>query len=190
MKRTFLIIAAAMMLCPMAFAQMDEREPGIYTINSGESVPLKFEISAQMNDSMEAGELSVLDSNTFIFSKPSAKVTSESGEFVLVINPEKKMFIQTLKKYDVFIGTMSPENMILIPLSIHKNKKRIYHHGSYDLVHGLNISWDKKDFTWEKISDNSFRIKAELEPGEYAFAFRINKLQDFQLNAVYTFSVK
>lgn len=185
MKKVFAICLMLAAMCASAFAQLDERAPGLYAIN-GENEDLLTPVNAVQSNS-----------NTNILGIEVGKVkniykgiTSDSiasGKFILVINPEQKAIKKTLKDYNPFIKSMTPANMIIVALDVEKNR-RVYDHGT--TLEGFNT--EKKgrvDFIWEQISDNSFLIEAELVPGEYAIVFKPAKLGEFDFNAVFDFTV-
>ena len=176
------MLAAA---CASAFAQMDEREPGLYAIN-GEEEFLLTPVGA-VQSSSNTNILGVEIGKSKMLYKGVTSDTIANGKFILVIDPEQKAIKQTLKEYDVFVASMTPANMIIVPLEVEKNK-RVYDRGS--TINGFNTQKkDRVDFIWEQISDNSFLIEAELAPGEYAVVFKPAKLGEFNFNTVFDFSV-
>ena len=189
MKRLFYFLAAALTLMGsgiVANAQVDERAPGIYAIVNGESIPLNFTsgntaVSTTNIIGFEVG-------NTKITYKGATSGTIASDTFVMVIDPEKKALTKTLKVYNPFIKTMTPGNILILPLSVVK-EKRLYDEGKS--VMGIKTEVKgRMDFEWEQISDNSFSIKVlNLIPGEYGFVFRVSKLADFDYSAIYGFTI-
>lgn len=176
------MLAAA---CASAFAQMDEREPGLYAINGEEEFLLTPVAAAQ--SSSNTNVLGIEIGKTKLLYKGITSDTIANGKFILVIDPEQKAIKQTLKEYDVFIASMTPANMVIVPLGIEKNK-RVYERGS--TLNGFNTQkLDRVEFIWEQISDNSFLIEAEVAPGEYAIVFRPAKLGEFNFNTVFDFTV-
>ena len=189
MKRTCFYAFAAIFSLAFglnASAQLDEREPGIYTIVNGESVPLEF----------TAGTTSVKTTNILGFETGNSNCTYRgetsgtpaSNTFVMVIDPEKKAVVKTLKKYQVFIKSMTPNNMLVIPLEISKGK-RVYEEGK--TVMGIKTEVKgRMDFSWEQITDNSFEITVDgLVPGEYGIIFRATLLADYDYSAIFGFTV-
>ena len=176
------MLAAA---CASAFAQMDEREPGLYAIN-GEEEFLLTPVGA-VQSSSNTNILGVEIGKSKMLYKGVTSDTIANGKFILVIDPEQKAIKQTLKEYDVFVASMTPASMIIVPLEVEKNR-RVYDRGS--TLNGFNTQKkDRVDFLWEQISDNSFLIEAELAPGEYAVVFKPAKLGEFNFNTVFDFSV-
>ena len=186
MKKLFVICIAAVAAMCAASAQEDERMPGLYAVNGEESVRLTPVMSAQNNSS--TGILGVEIGKTIYKYKGETSDTKATGTFVLVCDMKKKVIKQTLKDYDVFIKTMTPDNIIIIPLEVDKGR-RIYDEGL--LLDGIRTEVKgRAEFEWERISDNSFIIRTELAPGEYAIAFRPARLGSFEFTAVFDFTVE
>lgn len=186
MKRFFAFCVAAVAAMSLAFAQEDEHAPGLYSVIGDEYIPLTPVMSAQNNSS--TGILGVEIGKTKYSYKGETSDSKAAGTFVLVCDMSKKAIKQTLKTYDVFVQSMTPDNMIIIPLEVAKNK-RLYDEGVE--IAGINAERKARvPFVWERISDNSFRIDAELLPGEYAIAFRPAKLGGFEFTAVFDFTVE
>ena len=170
-----------------ALAQNDAREPGLYAVNGEEATRLEFLPGITSNSATGILGVIELGKTKCDYKGETSSVRVNGNEFVLVINPEQKNAVRTMKKYDVFIKTMTPDNILIVPLGV-KNKKRFYDKGM--TVNGFNTQIKESlGFTWERISDNSFRIVAEgLVPGEYAFVFRTSKLDNFDFSAVFDFA--
>ena len=189
--RTIQFLFAAL-VCAFAFninadAQMDEREPGLYAIVGEESIPLVYSNGTASVSS--TGILGVeLGKKKCTYKEPTSGVLA-SGTFVMVINPEKKGITRSMKSYEPFIKTMTPNNILVLPLTVDKNK-RVYEEGK--TIEGINISVkDRMDFEWEQISDNSYEIRVlNLIPGEYGFVFRPAKLGEFDYSAIFGFTVE
>ncbi|MCQ2179709.1 MAG: hypothetical protein MJY91_06395 [Bacteroidales bacterium] len=185
MKKIFTVCIMLVAACASAFAQMDEREPGLYAINGEEEILLTPVGAVQSSSNTNILGIEVGKSK-FMY-KGITSDTIASGKFILVIDPEKKAIKQTLKMYDVFVATMTPANMIIVPLEVDKNR-RVYDRGS--TLNGFNTQkLDRVEFLWEQISDNSFLIEAEMAPGEYAIVFKPAKIGEFNFNTIFDFSV-
>ncbi len=185
MKRIFTICIVLAAACVSAFAQMDEHEPGLYAINGEEATLLTPQNASQSSSSNNI--LGVEIGKSKLNYKGITSDTIASGKFLLVIDPERKNIKQTLKEYNVFVASMTPANMIIVPLTVEKNK-RIYDRGT--TINGINTQTkDRVEFLWEQVSDNSFMIDAELAPGEYAIVFKPAKLGEFNFNTVFDFTV-
>ena len=190
MKKILHTLAVAV-ICLTAFsfssnAQMDEREPGLYAIVDGESIPLGYTSGATSVNTTNIVGFEVGKSKCSFKGETSGTVTSDT--FVMVIDPEKKALTRTMKSYNPFIRTMTPNNILILPLSVSKGK-RTYDEGKS--VMGIKTEKkDRMDFEWEQISDNSFEIKVSgLVPGEYGFIFRVSKIADFDYSAIFGFTV-
>lgn len=188
MKKIRLIVTA--LFCAFAFAtaasaQMDERAPGLYAVVGEESIPLTFSIGTTAVTTTNIIGIE-MGKRKFSYKEPASGVTA-ADTFVLVIDPEKKGISKTLKSYNPFVKSMTPNNIMILPLYVDKNK-RIYEEGK--TIAGINLSVkDRMDFEWEQITDNSFVIRVQnLIPGEYGFIFRAAKLAEFDYSAIFGFT--
>lgn len=189
MKKARIIVATLLstfFFAVNAYAQMDERQPGLYAIVGDESIPLTF--SNGTTSVSTTGILGVEVGRTrCIYRKPSSGVEA-SDMFVMVIDPEQKAFVKKLKSYKPFFKKMTPNDVLVLPLTVDGNK-RIYEEGK--TIAGINISIkDRMDFEWEQITDNSYEIHVQnLIPGEYGFVFRPSKLGEFDYSAIFGFTI-
>lgn len=185
MKKIFAILASAVLCMSLAFAQEDERIPGLYAVDGDLSTPLTVVNGSFSSSGFGIGVIEV--SKRKILYSGATSDTRCTGKFVLVCDMNKKAIVATFKKYDVFIKSMTPDNMIIIPLAVEK-KKRVYDEGAS--LNGMNTQKrDRCNFSWQQISDNSYEITADLEPGEYAFVFKPAKLGEFEFNKVFDFTI-
>lgn len=186
--KKFFLIALAMVGCLAANAQNDSREPGLYNVDGDNSTALTFCLGMGSTSNTKIMGLVDVGKSKKSFKGVTSDTPCKKAEFVLVIDPEKKAAVQTLKKYDPFIKTMTPELMILVPLEVDK-KKRIYDEGK--TINGFNVSGNKQsiEFEYEQISDNSWKITTELPAGEYAWAFKIAKFGGYELDKVFDFTI-
>lgn len=188
-KKAFFLCAAVLLLSVsfMASAQSEDLEPGIYAVVDGDYSVLAHTMGITGNSGTSVFGIDVGQSK--ISYKGDKSETKATGTFVMVINPEKKAITQTPKKYDPFIKSMTPDNMIIVPLVVEKNK-RIYDKGVS--LNGINTK--KKahvSFEWEQTGDNAFTITTEeLVPGEYAIAFKPAKLGEFNFSCIFGFFVE
>lgn len=186
MKKLFLAFVLAI-LCLSAQAQVENLKPGIYHVSGDVFTPLKSETSVK-NENSATNRVGMFNVS-YVFKNPTAPVAVSDGSFVMVTDPSRKAMVQTLKKFNPFVAALTPDNMLLVPLTVKKNK-RSYTAFDYDEVRRRNPEWEHVDFSWERLSDNSYSIKADLVPGEYAFAFRISETAIYTFDAVYSFCVK
>lgn len=188
MKRLFALVAAAtsVFFAGNSYAQTDEREPGLYAIVGEESVPLAYTNGTVHSSS--TGILGVEFGKKYCTYKGASSGVVASSTFVMVIDPEKKAITRSMKAYNPFIKTMTPNNVLVLPLSVDKDK-RVFEEGKS--IAGINISVkDRMDFEWEQISDNSFEIRVlNLIPGEYGFVFRPAKLGEFDYSGLLGFTI-
>ena len=186
MKKLFLMVLALGMILS-ASAQNDSRDPGIYYIDGETSTPLTS-INATTQTSGTSFGIVDVSKQKQSYKGLTSDTPCKNAEFVVVINPEKKGATQTLKKYDPFIKSMSPELMMLLPLKVEK-KNRIFDDDR--TIAGLKTKKeDLVPFEYEKLTDNSWKITATLPAGEYAWAFKIGKLGAFNLDAVFDFTME
>lgn len=179
------LVCALLFTTTDAYAQMDERQPGIYAIVGEESIPLQY--TNGVNDVATTGILGFEVGRIKYSYKGAESGTVASDTFVLVIDPKKKSITQSLKSYNPFIKSMTPGNMLILPLYVERGK-RFYEQGK--IIAGINMSVkDMIDFEWERISDNSFEIRVKgLIPGEYGIVFRPAKLGEFAYEAIFGFT--
>lgn len=197
MKRFTIIAVLALFVIPVkSFAQLDERAPGIYTVVGEESIPLPYIYGMESGSSVGIGIVSI-GSAKFTYKGATSGVNA-SDTFVLVIDPEKKTGSASPKKFDMFLKTMTPEDMMFLPLTTNEKKQR----REYDTGTGVGIgigpvgigtnteNKERNGFEWEMISDNSFKIKvSDLAPGEYGIIFRQTKIGQFMYNNLFGFTV-
>lgn len=186
------IIAISILLTTMLplklFAQMDTRVPGIYTIVGGESIPLAYSNSSTVVRTSGNG---IFQTGHEIYRfKGVTSAVFASDSLVMVIDPKKSVIVKTMKKYDVFVKSMTPDNIMVIPLTVNdEDQRREYDPGKN--FSGLRVeSTPEMEFEWERISDNSFSIKlSKLKPGEYAVAFRAARLASFDFSGIFCFTI-
>lgn len=183
-----MILMAALAISCLAMAQNDDRDPGLYNVNGEVSTPLTFQNGTHRQSNTSIGGLVDIGNEKVTYKGETSDTPFMTAEFALVINPEKKNAVRTLKKFDVFIKSMTPANMILIPLFVEKGK-RVFDQGrSYNGIK-FNSKRQSIEFEWEQITDNSFSITADLVPGEYAFVFKYAKFGGYEYDAVYDFTI-
>lgn len=187
MKKIMLLLAA-LTLGSAAMAQNDERAPGIYNVNGEVSTPLTFQTGTHKQSNTSFAGIIDIGKEKVTYKGATSDTPFQTAEFALVIDLEKKNAVKTMKKYDVFIKSMTPANMILVPLFVDKGK-RIYDKGRSFNGIKFNATRESIEFEWEQITDNSFRITTELIPGEYAFVFKYAKFGGYEFDVVYDFTI-
>lgn len=174
---------------------MDEREPGIYTITGGESIPLKY--SRALGQHTYSGPSysgrTYEPYGIYKYDDITSGIDA-SDTFVLVINPKQIVGVITAKRYNSFIKTLHPDNILIIPLAVNSEKQyREYNAWPEKDANGSVLTAEEKhriDSEWKKISDNSFEIKTfGLRPGEYAFVFRLSEIAQFDYTAIFGFTI-
>lgn len=187
MKHFFTTLAAVLLVSFTLSAQNDPREPGLYAIIGDESVPLAYQGGVASDSGTSFLGIIEVGQKKYTFKGASSDMPA-GNTFVMVCDLERKHITRSLKKYDVFVESMTPDNIVVIPLEVQKNK-RVFDEGTS--VNGFNT--EKKTsmkFEWEKLYDNSFLITVHgLVPGEYAFAFRAAKLAPFDFTAIFGFNI-
>jgi len=197
MKRFAIIAVLALFILPVkSFAQLDERTPGIYAVVGEQSTPLPYIYGTTSGGSVGIGIVSI--GSTKINYKGVTSGVNASGTFVLVIDPNKKTGSATPKKFDMFVKNMTPEEVLIVPLTTNAKKDR----REFDSGLGIGIgagpvgvgmnteNKERNGFEWEMISDNSFKIKVSgLTPGEYGIVFRQGKIGSYMYNNLFGFTV-
>lgn len=186
--RKLFFIAMSLVMSLSVFAQKDSREPGLYYVDGETSTPLT--VQKGMTASSGIGILDIVDigKKKTNYKGNTSDTHCQKAEFVMVIDLEKKSAVQTLKKFDPFYKEMNPDNMKLVQLVVEK-KKRVYDEGRS--INGIKTKANKSiEFLYEQISDNSWRITADLPAGEYAWIFKPAALTDFNRSAIFDFTIE
>lgn len=196
MKLNILIVAALALILPVnASAQeYDTREPGIYAIVRGESIPLKYtsshsgRSSGRDIDSRSPGNDYIGTSESFYNGLSSGIIADAT--FVLVNDPERSIYTA----YDPFIKLLTPADMVIVRLAVNPEKGR--RELTTDRAIGIeNVELVFREgglsFEYKQISENSYKIQVSgLEPGEYGIAFRVPHSRDFDYYyGVYGFTI-
>lgn len=188
MKR-LLTILLALAVCAgfSVHAQSDSRQAGIYSVMNDESTPLPFFRGVNSNGGVNVLGIEVGKKKS-TYNGATSGVLSD-GHFIIVIDPEKKAMKLTLKSYEPFIKSFTPNNIAIVQLQV-KGNKRIYDEGIS--LNGFNTEKkDRIEFTWEQISDNSFSVATEALPaGEYAVVIRPTGLSPLDFSCVFGFTVE
>jgi len=185
----FIAYALVLFLLPTKLsAQLDEREPGLYAIKDGESVEMKHTFGSTLVTTQSvSGDIYRHQAYRFKGEKSGLEAYDT---FVLVVNKDTMTQVRTIEGYNLFTRTMSPKNMLLLPLTVdYDMHRREYDPGT--IIDGMDMAGEvKHDFLWAKISDNSFEIKVpDIGPGEYAFVFRMSVFFEYDYNVIYAFTV-
>jgi len=168
-----------------AYAQLDVRPPGLYAVVGEMSIPLKY---TRGTVSVESVKLDVAR-RVYVFDGVTSGVEA-SDNFVLVLDPKRKMKNRMLTADDIFFKSMEPRNMLVLPLAVDKEYSQRVYDGGFDATSLLMDVDPKMEFDWEQISDNSFEIRVPgLIPGEYGFVTRMSPLSRFEIHSVFGFAV-
>ena len=185
MKHIITVVAACFLFTLASFAQSEKLAPGIYSIVDSTVIHLSYTSGVVANSGTNL--LGVELGKTKYTYKGESSEVKATGKFVLVIDPEKKVIRKTPKVYDPFIKSMTPELIMIVPLEVEKNK-RVYDEGTS--VQGINTKKTRVEFQWELIDENTWEIKADLQPGEYAVVFKPAKLGAYDFRSIYGFYVE
>ena len=190
MNRTIIKLTAASLLCLLSItvsAQNDTRAPGLYAIVGGESIPLVYSNGTSSNSGTGFFGAIEVSRQQYIYKGASSGIVADST-FVMVCDMGKKTVTRTLRKYDIFISTVTPNNMVAVPLEVKKNK-RIYSEGT--AINGINTKMRTSlGISWEQITDNSYLITVHgLVPGEYGFVFKTARFDNYDFTAMFGFTV-
>jgi hypothetical protein len=125
-------------------------------------------------------------------SKNILKVNNQ--EMILKINQNVDVAgnkISTIATQQFFSDAQSPNDFALVKLNTNiKKEERWIKTGSMSLASGFSFQIKKKlylDFDWEEIEKNTFRIKTNLLPDNYAFVFVGTSA--FSNNSIFTFTL-
>lgn len=207
MKKTFLTLAALFCIVSFASAQEPETvvaqeepqvedqteeqlpalEPGIYSIIDGVAYPLPYSNGTEVKRS--TGILGFeIGSEKYKYKGETAGVDVLNNKLVMVVDPERTVIKRTLKKYDPFVKSMTPGNLIIVRLVVDKNK-RYYDAG--ESFEGIKLgSKARVEFEWELVDDNTYEISVDyFQPGEYAVVFRPATLGAYDFTGIFGFTV-
>lgn len=168
-----------------AYAQLDARPPGLYAVVDEMSIPLKY---TRGTVSVESEMLDIA-SRIYVYDGETSGV-EVSDNFVLVLDPKRKMKNRMLTADDIFFKNMDPRNMLVLPLTVEREMCQRVYDGGFGALDPLADVDPKMEFDWEQISDNSYRITVHhLTPGEYGIVFRLSKLTLFNYSSLFPFTV-
>lgn len=161
-------------------------EPGLYTLVDGQYVALTVQRGIEQQGTTTIYSVLSFEKDKVSYSGETSD-TPTTGEFVMVIDPNKRGISLTPKKYDVFIKSMTPNLMTAIQLTPGKGK-RCFEVGRY--INGFPIEEaESVGFSWERLDDVTFLIHAQFVPGEYAFIFKPAKFGQWEMHAIYDFTI-
>ena len=186
MKHIITTVAVCLLFATASFAQGEKLAPGIYAIVDGTATHLTYTPGKSVKSGLNVIGVEV-GKDKFKYSGESSGVAA-TGKFVMVIDPEKKGITKTPKVYDPFVKSMTPDLIIIVPLSVVKNG-RVYDEGTS--IQGIKTKKKARvEFQWEPIDENTWEITADLQPGEYAVVFKPAKLGAYDFCSIYGFYVE
>lgn len=183
-KQLFLLVALSCIFSLTLSAQTENLKSGLYAVLGENYVPLKYQ-------STNASSLNTINSVSFTVKKTSYKGVSSNfisdSTFVMVCDPKKRVVIQTSKNYDVFIKNITPDFMVILPLEVNNNKREFKKGTSRSNIDkGIGIV----PFDWKQIADYTYLITAHgLVPGEYGIFFKLTKLDGYNFDGIYGFTI-
>lgn len=197
MKKTRLILTALLalslssILFPFrSYAQLDEREPGLYTIVNGESRKLSYSTTSQTPSSFSVHFFGIdKDYRAYRFRGGTSGVEA-SDTFILVVDPEKGSGVISGSRFEAFLRNMTPDDLIILPLLSFENCRDL-RTNPVRAVGPINYSSPMfgMDYEWKQISDNSFEIRVlGLLPGEYGIATRMSSISKYDVWALHCFT--
>jgi hypothetical protein len=123
------------------------------------------------------------------------KLKVKNQELTLKINQNVDVAgnkISNISSQQFFSDAQSPNDFALVKLNKNiKKKERWIKTGSMSLAGGFSFQIKKKlyiDFEWEELENNTFKIKTNLEPDNYAFVFIGTSA--YSNNSIFTFTVE
>ena len=123
------------------------------------------------------------------------KLKVKNQELTLKINQNVDVAgnkISNISTQQFFSDAQSPNDFALVKLNTNiKKKERWIKTGSMSLAGGYSFQIKKKlyiDFEWEELKNNTFKIKTNLEPDNYAFVFIGTSA--YSNNSIFTFTVE
>lgn len=187
MKKIFAVAVLAIISTMSLFAQNEQREPGLYNVDGEMYTKLTYITGSTKTSGFSLGTLLDIGKQKKSYKGATSDTQCKTQTFVMVIDQEKTAIKQTYKTFDVFVKSMSPENMILVPLEVAK-KNREYKEGTK--INGFKTKDNKTiGFEWERISDNAFAITTELPAGEYAFVFKMAQHGVYDFDNIFDFTI-
>ena len=123
------------------------------------------------------------------------KLKVKNQELTLKINQNVDVAgnkISNISAQQFFSDAQSPNDFALVKLNTNiKKEERWIKTGSMSLAGGYSFQIKKKlyiDFEWEELENNTFKIKTNLEPDNYAFVFIGTSA--YSNNSIFTFTVE
>lgn len=182
MKRLFATLILMIALGSIAMAQQLNLEPGLYSYDGEQYTAIPIERTRDRG----------MGINKFFFSNIHLRgATSDvqaTGEFVMVVDPDRVSIRQGMRKAKVFARWLTPDCLRIVALEQHHNRRTLFAEVGVSVI-SLDLASAKTiPIAWEPIGDNAYRLVAELTPGEYAIQFAPGHNEPFSTRFVFPFS--
>ena len=196
MKKTLFALATAFLCCSSFAAagqntmeiseELQNLAPGLYIEQADGYVLMSYEKGVSITDEDLEDEIQEAFKQYSYKGKTSANVAT--GSFILVRDPKQKSIVEKAKKYYPFVKTMTPDNIMLVPLKVKKRNRIFEGLGRKEFVRAKK---SRATFDWEQLSDNIFHLTLydDTPAGEYAFVFRLNNIAQYYFTSVHSFSL-
>lgn len=205
MKRIILTLAAMFCLVSFAAAQETEQivseektqaekqasalEPGLYAFVDGVPCQLPYSAGTTISTTLGTPNSEVTLKQKYTYKGTTSGLNITEKKLVMVIDPEQKAVKKSMKGYDPFIKSMTPDNIMIVRLVVEKNK-RVYDAGASFGNIKLG-AWANVEFEWKHSGDNAYMISVDsLQPGEYAVIFKPAEHGTYDLTSVFCFTVQ
>lgn len=186
MKRIIISALASALLCLNLSAQNESLEHGLYAICDG--TPVEMQAIGGITHTSSKSILGIeLGNKKYEYKGATSKIQA-SGEFLMVCDSTKAFVVKPGKSYNPCVKSITPDNIIIVPLEVVKNKSRVYEAGKS--INGFNTTQKERvDFSWEQVEDRTYHIICDPEPGEYCIAFRLTTLGEYDFTRVFDFTI-
>lgn len=162
MKKLLLVACLLIGIAGVAFAQKMDLNPGLYVVNGPQYIPM-------IHQRGRAIDWDVADVAFARYRYKGAEAPIEStGEFLLVIDTEKKAAVITPRKCNIFVKWFTPKHLRIVKLTQKKKTRILYRQEFFSFLEAIDYLKGKTNFEWEQVAENAFRFHFEGEPGEYA----------------------
>lgn len=186
MKKIILSALASTLLCLNLSAQNESLEYGMYAICDG--APVEMHAVKGIAHHSGVSVLGVDLGDTKYEYKGATSKIQASGEFLMVCDSTVAVVYNAFKNFNPCGKTMTPDNIIIVPLEVVKNKNRIYDMG--ETINGFNTARKERvEFSWEQVEDRTYLISCDPEPGEYCIVFRLDRLGKYEYSRVFDFTI-
>lgn len=162
MKKKIIIACLLIGAAFNAFAQKMDLEPGLYVVNGPQYIPMIHQRGRSSNWDVVGVEFA-----HYKYKGAEAPIVS-TGEFLLVIDTEKKAATITPRKCNIFVKWFTPKHLRFVRLEQKKKARVLYRHEFQSFLETMEYLKGNTNFEWEQIADNAYLIHYQGDPGEYA----------------------